>query len=386
MKKRSSPGTDAPALLCALLLAACTSGQGDSAADSVPQAHADSGETAGSWSDDTAPPLDSAIPDLVQEPSLCLNELMPLARYSQYDDHGEVSDWIELFSYLDHDLDLGGYSLATGLSGAGKFPLADGLVLPAGGFLVLWADADPDSGDSHLDFQLPDEGGLLGLYDPAGEPLEILEYGDLGQDMATGRYPDGNVEWDMGYGGTPGASNQFRDMESLFLVESGAEWSYLDTGSDEGSAWKEPEFDDSSWSAGPSPLGYGDSQSTVVSYGPNYNDKYITTYFRHDFSITDATEILVLDLSFLVDDGGIVYLNGVEVLRRNMPDGVVDYHTTASTTVSGSAESEYLSYTLDSSLLVDGQNLLAVEVHQVSPTSSDITMDLRLEASRYSEE
>src|SRR5690606_30618872 len=88
----------------------------------------------------------------------------------------------------------------------------------------------------------------------------------------------------------------------------------------EAPGWTEPGFDDSSWAMGSAELGYGDGdEATVVSYGPNPSDKYITTWFRSSFEALDAPETVTLDL--LVDDGAIVYLNGVELLRDNVGPG-----------------------------------------------------------------
>lgn len=166
------------------------------------------------------------------------------------------------------------------------------------------------------------------------------------------------------------------------LVATGSTWSYLDDGSDQGTAWSVPGFDDSSWSAGPAQLGYGDGdEATVVSFGSDSSNKHITTYFRKIFQIADPSGYVRADLRLLRDDGAIVYLNGVEVFRSNMPGGAVDSSTTASSTVGGADESTFFEATLDPALLQTGTNLLAVEIHQANPTSSDISFDLELTAS-----
>ena len=85
----------------------------------------------------------------------------------------------------------------------------------------------------------------------------------------------------------------------------------------------------------------------------------------------------------LRDDGGVVYLNGTEVFRSNMAgsNGVpnsVNYLTLAATTIPNSDESVFFTSAIDSSLLLDGPNVLAVEIHQANRTSSDISFDLSL--------
>jgi hypothetical protein len=159
-------------------------------------------------------------------------------------------------------------------------------------------------------------------------------------------------------------------------------WKYLDDGSIQGTAWHEDGFDDSSWASGPAELGYGDgNEATVVSYGMEEDYKYPTTYFRHSFNVPDASIYQSLLLAVLRDDGAVVYLNGTEIFRTNMPAGDIDYSTAASTAVGASAESTFYDIPLRANSLVDGNNVMAVEIHQIDDTSSDLSFDLSLAAS-----
>ena len=163
------------------------------------------------------------------------------------------------------------------------------------------------------------------------------------------------------------------------LVAAGATWKYLDNGSDQGTAWRESGFDDSAWLSGPAQLGYGDGdEATVVGYGPDPSHKYVTTYFRHRFDVSDPAAYDGLVLKLLRDDGAVVYLNGVEVCSSNMPAGQVGYRTLAYTAVSGTGEYTFYEYSADPALLETGQNVLAVEVHQSGVASSDVSFDLEL--------
>jgi hypothetical protein len=165
----------------------------------------------------------------------------------------------------------------------------------------------------------------------------------------------------------------------ITLVSAGSVWKYLDNGSDQGAAWVGTLFDDAAWAAGPAQLGYGDGdEATVVSFGSDPNNKFITTCFRLSFSVTNASIFSSLRLRLLRDDGGVVYLNGQEVLRSNMPDGQILFSTLASSGVAGGAENAFFAASIDPSLIVNGTNILAVEIHQVSPQSSDISFDLDL--------
>jgi hypothetical protein len=169
------------------------------------------------------------------------------------------------------------------------------------------------------------------------------------------------------------------DLSTLAIVAQGAVWKYLDDGSDPGTAWREPGFDDSRWNSGPARLGYGDNDlATEISFGPSSNNKYAAAYFRHAFEIGDPRQFSSLNLGLLRDDGGIVYLNGREVFRSNMPVGTVTSRTRASATVSGADESTFFETTVDPAMLVPGRNILAIEVHQVSATSSDLRFNLEL--------
>ena len=163
------------------------------------------------------------------------------------------------------------------------------------------------------------------------------------------------------------------------LIPTGAVWKYLDNGSDQGTAWRATAFNDSTWSSGPAQLGYGDGdEATTLTFGPDANNKFITSYFRRAFNVTDASLFNNLTLRLLRDDGAVVYLNGVEVWRTNMPTGSVGYLTPASVAIGGADETTFVQTTISPSLLVSGTNVLAIELHQSGGTSSDISFDLQL--------
>jgi acid phosphatase type 7 len=163
------------------------------------------------------------------------------------------------------------------------------------------------------------------------------------------------------------------------LVPTGAAWKYLDNGSNQGTAWRAAGFNDSTWPSGAAQLGYGDGDEvTTVGFGPDANNKFITTYFRRVFSVTNAAAFNALTLRLMRDDGAVVYINGVEVWRTNMPTGTIGFSTPASVAIGGADESTFVQTTLNPSLLVNGANVLAVELHQSGGTSTDISFDLQL--------
>ncbi|MCP5522541.1 MAG: lamin tail domain-containing protein [Verrucomicrobiales bacterium] len=172
-----------------------------------------------------------------------------------------------------------------------------------------------------------------------------------------------------------------RPAEEQILVAAGSTWKYRDDGSDQGTAWRLPDFADDDWLAGAAQLGYGDGDEvTTVGYGPNGSDKYTTTYFRHTFQVVGADSATALTLQVVRDDGVLVHLNGHEVMRDNLPEGDISYTSRANTAIGGADESTFQVRDIDPTLLVEGANLLAVEIHQANPTSSDISFDLSLEA------
>lgn len=162
-------------------------------------------------------------------------------------------------------------------------------------------------------------------------------------------------------------------------VPTNSNWKYRDNGVDLGSSWRASNFNDSAWASGNAELGYGDNdEATVVSYGPDANNKYITTYFRKSFTVADVSAVSGLTLRLKRDDGAVVYINGVEATRSNMPTGAITAATLAASAVGGADEATFYSFSINPGLLVNGNNVIAIEVHQSSASSSDVSFDAEL--------
>ena len=162
-------------------------------------------------------------------------------------------------------------------------------------------------------------------------------------------------------------------MAQTTLVSTGAVWKYLDDGSDQGTAWKESLFPgESSWSSGPAPLGFGDGDEATTNLAGE-----VTYYYRHTFNVANPASFTSVRLRLMRDDGAIVYLNGTELLRDNMTNGAVDYLTFAASTASDDGRSFSVTH-INPSLVLAGNNVLAVEVHQANATSSDVRFALEL--------
>lgn len=174
---------------------------------------------------------------------------------------------------------------------------------------------------------------------------------------------------------------------STTWIGSADVWKYLDNGSNQGSSWRSDIFDDSNWQEGRSELGYGDNdEATVVSYGGDSQNKHVTTYFRKRFTVIHPELYNTVTLNLLRDDGAVVYLNGTEIVRSNMPESIVGYTSFAVDFVDGNAEKTWYPFTIEPSLLWEGQNTIAVEIHQQNLTSSDISFNLQLSGIRESSE
>ena len=164
------------------------------------------------------------------------------------------------------------------------------------------------------------------------------------------------------------------------LVAANARWKYLVTPSAPSSSWKTTNFNDAGWSSGLAQLGYGDGdEAATIGFGSDPNNKYLTTYFRHAFTIVDPTVFGALLVRLLRDDGGVVYLNGTEIFRSNMGGGAPLYLTEARSTAAGADEStQYYNTNVPPALLRAGTNVIAVEIHQNGADSSDLSFALEL--------
>lgn len=158
-------------------------------------------------------------------------------------------------------------------------------------------------------------------------------------------------------------------------------WKYSDVGMISEN-WKQNSFNDSSWKIGSSPLGYGDDYSetdpslpvgTNIGFGKD-DDKYITSYFRKEIDVKNLNDIKELEVFLHVDDGAVVYINGVEAFRRGINDTVVNYASV------GKFKEKEETFVIPKSLLKEGNNLIAAEVHQDGPTSSDLWFELGIKA------
>ncbi len=183
------------------------------------------------------------------------------------------------------------------------------------------------------------------------------------------------------------------------VLASKSVWKYKDDGSDLGTVWKAATYAlESGWAEGPAELGYGDggeatvvddsSLATYVSSITNPPGRYITTYFRSHFSVADKARLSNFKLQVQRDDGVVIYLNGTEILRDKLSSSgatVLATDLADNAADDGAALIDFsasLSQSAVAAALVDGDNVFAVEIHQNTLTSSDISFDLEFSADR----
>ena len=175
----------------------------------------------------------------------------------------------------------------------------------------------------------------------------------------------------------------------ISLIEQDGVWKYLDDGSDLGTAWREPNFDDSAWSSGPAGLGFGNGGIfTTLNRGPS-TARNVTFYFRKEFNVTSAQLNFIegddsfyqIPLGLQRDDGAVIYINGQELYRDNMPAGEITWNTLATSSANGINAMKFFEASPEGTgTLVSGKNVIAVEVHQSFPNSTSAGFNMWMSA------
>lgn len=189
--------------------------------------------------------------------------------------------------------------------------------------------------------------------------------------------------WDLIQVGTPqnaqevvGGQRFVVDFNQLVLSPQGAEWSYATK--DPGQDWQTAEYDAGQWRRGKAALGFGDDAVTYLD-APRLAETG-TTYFRRSFTVEDPDQLRDLYLRMRYDDGAVVYLNGQEIHRANLPQGELDHDTEATYAVEGAHEQTFATTRISADALRQGRNVIAAEIHQTKTADPDLTFDLELAA------
>lgn len=310
-----------------------------------------------------------------------LPSLSPV-RWSEIAGAGERPFWLELSNPTEAPVDLGGFVIRRLGGDDDEWAIPAGVTLPPGGFQVWDQNVlgwRPKLGDRVILMGAGGEGFLDGVRVGAG-PLAR-------RDQA-GR-------WWVPSRATPGASNEFqlhgevvinelqyhpRDLPAQPAVVTerpllpiDAVWRFHQSGVEPGAGWREPEYSDAAWNQGSGVFFVEDSDLPAPKNTPLTLGR-ITYYFRTTFMADGSSAGLRIALRPLLDDGAVVYLNGHEIARLNLPDGPLSYSTFASSGVGNAVFSDRVMVAVDR--LHQGTNVLAVEVHQASLGSSDVVFGL----------
>jgi hypothetical protein len=164
------------------------------------------------------------------------------------------------------------------------------------------------------------------------------------------------------------------------IIPPGSAWAYRDGGVDLGTQWRGTNVDVSAWPQGLAKLGFGDDDVvTLVNWqNPNNGEVYPTYYFRRPFLLPNPLVHSNVAVRLRRDDGAIVYLNGDELFRDNMPPGEANYRTYAAHPVPD--ENEFIQHWFNRDRLRAGTNYFAVEIHNMGPHNEDIGFDFALVA------
>ena len=240
-----------------------------------------------------------------------INELMSSNGFTIPDEDGDYSDWIEIFNQEDSVVNLSGYGLSDDTTTPFQWVLPDLTIAPKDHLLIFASDKNRTEYVRNWE--------------------TVIDWGDI--------------------------------------------WKYILGTSEPPAAWKNLGFDDQLWSSGPSGFGYGDNDdSTIVPSNTN------SVYIRKIFSVEDVNDITMAVLHVDYDDAFVAYLNGVEVARANI--GTVNippaYNESATTftepvIVYGGSPNTYIIQNYQS-LLQNGDNVLAIQVHNYGTGSSDLTL------------
>ena len=291
-----------------------------------------------------------------------INEFMAsnVTTYPEMHDFSDYSDWIEIYNFGEDDYILNNVFLTDDSTNLLKWNFPENTLLEAGNYLIIWAD-DFNQGPGQL---------LSRPHWPWNE-FETVNI---------------HSNFKLSKSGEFIALTKVDGVLSDTIISVGSVWKYLDDGSDQNMDWIDLSFNDTHWLEGSAELGYGDGdEATIIGFGGDEDNKHITTYFRKNINIDEPHSYSQFTFNLKRDDGAVVYINGIEVIRSNLPDNDIQFDTYAVSAVTGDEEDEFFEWIIPHEFFNSGENLIAVEIHQVSRQSSDISFDGELFGLIYNE-
>jgi len=155
---------------------------------------------------------------------LAINELMASNGSTIRDPQGQYDDWIEIHNYGPVAINIGGMYLTDNLSAPAKWQIPERnpaiTTIPAGDYLLIWADNDTSDAGLHANFKLDADGEEIGLFDSDGITLiDSIAFGNQATDISFGRYPDANDNQRFFSAPSPGEQNNDAYLGEVAEVE-----------------------------------------------------------------------------------------------------------------------------------------------------------------------
>ena len=302
------------------------------------------------------------------------------------------TDFLEIWNPATAPVNLGGMFLSDEpLGWPQRHRITPLTFAGAAGFVVFQPDGRPEDGPAHLNFKLSRERGAISLADTGTNIVDCVFYGPQAPDISQGRQPDGSSFIGPFPTATPGAPNPVINPAFACIISASTQlitptnyvWRYNQNGQDLGALWRAVAYDDSQWPTGAALFGlepnatYPEPIRTPLNLQrPAGGGQVITYYFRSHFNVATNYAGWNVTVRAFVDDGAVFFLNGAEIGRIRMGGGAISYTNLAV----NAPEPANDTFTFSGSSLVLGDNVMAVEVHQSTTTSSDIVFGMSMQA------
>ncbi|MHB9047020.1 MAG: lamin tail domain-containing protein [Pirellulales bacterium] len=312
------------------------------------------------------------------------------------------ADFVELYNPDPLPVALGGLYLTDNpVAWPDRQQIAPLSFIAGSGYAAFTADRQAVPAD-HVDFALSPQQGMIGLFDADLARIDVVTYGPQTTDVSEGRSPNGAVTRAWYTLPQPGVGNPTHTVvveeKIVPLIGIGATdlWKYNDANTDLLTAWQAKDYvEGAGWKEGAGVFynqtqTYPEPRRTLLLDTPTTHIPFSTYYFRKHFTVNTDLSGMTLELKMILDDGAVLYLNGMEVpqigrIRMAAPPTQINFSSHANKTVSGAAVLETFSINVDAlppGMLVQGDNVLAVEVHQPNDTSPDVTFGCWLTAKK----
>jgi hypothetical protein len=304
-------------------------------------------------------------------------------------------EFIEFYNPTASPIDMSGWILDDGVD----FTFPGGTIVPAGGYRVVaenltaYAAAYPSApapvGTWTAGGRLSNSGERIRLKDAAGNEVDEVDY-RAGFPWPTAS-KGGNVSMELlhpslnnNIGGSWRAS--INTPDTVVIPRNSTGWRYRQTPSEPPATWNQFSFDDTGaeWATGGFPAGFIGGTAfnppvtfaTTLSFGADTNNRTRAYYFRKKFTLAAPA---AMSLNLRRDDGAVVWINDDPVPAVVSADGTWNApYPYTSLSPNATQVGVYLNYTLPASQFVAGENIIAIQLHQSSITSSDLLIDLDL--------